>query len=457
MHSQLTSTETIHLAQMAAASSTTELRARHPETQPHSEPEAAAPPPPPQYSTDTDPTWDTKEGWPVVAAGSAIFFVFLGLIYSYGIVQLHLAEAHLASVSTLSFIGSVGAAMSPLTGMLVARVIRVVGYRYTAFLGGILLGLGEFTAGWATKSVPAMFVTQGFLFGVGAGLLFLPAATVPSLWFKRRRGLATGVVYGGAGFGSAIIALTLEKLISATGLETALKILGGASWAICLPAAYFLKAPAGRERAVATMKWSLFRSLKFLIMLAMGAIATFPLFVPPFLLPLYITSIGLSSQTAAFILAAWNLASALGRIGMGFGADTVLGPLNSMFVSLTVIGVTAMALWPFANSLGLLIFFAILNGVGSGGFFSLMPVVVGAVFGDGELAGVMSVLTTSWTFGYFLGAPIAGYLLDAYGGAEAGLVAFRPAFFYAGSLTLASAGLILAVRLMMNRKIFTRV
>lgn len=172
MHSQLTSTETIHLAQMAAATSTTELRARHPETQPHSEPEAAAPPPP-QYSTDPDPTWDTKEGWPVVAAGSAIFFVFLGLIYSYGIVQLHLAEAHLASVSTLSFIGSVGAAMSPLTGMLVARVIRVVGYRYTAFLGGILLGLGEFTAGWATKSVPAMFVTQGFLFGVGAGLLFL--------------------------------------------------------------------------------------------------------------------------------------------------------------------------------------------------------------------------------------------------------------------------------------------
>lgn len=147
---------------------------------------------------------------------------------------------------------------------------------------------------------------------------------------------------------------------------------------------------------------SLFRSLKFLIMLAMGTIATFPLFVPPFLLPLYITSIGLSSQTAAFILAAWNLASALGRIGMGFGADTVLGPLNSMFVSLTVIGLTAMALWPFANSLGLLIFFAILNGVGSGGFFSLMPVVVGAVFGDGELAGVMSVLTTSWTFGYFL-------------------------------------------------------
>lgn len=55
------------------------------------------------------------------------------------------------------------------------------------------------------------------------------------------------------------------------------------------------------------------------------------------------------------------------------------------------------------------------------------------------------------------GAPIAGYILEAYGGAEGGAEAYRPVFFYAGSLTLASAGLILAVRLMMNRKLIARV
>ncbi|OAQ67584.2 monocarboxylate transporter [Pochonia chlamydosporia 170] len=407
--------------------------------------------------TANNEEWDTKEGWPVVTAGSAIFFVYLGLVYSYGIVQLHLSEAHLASVSTLSFIGSVGAAMSPLTGMIVARVIKLTGYRVTALMGSILLGLGEFTAGWSTKSVPAMFVTQGFVFGIGSALLFLPAATVPSLWFKRKRGLATGIVFGGAGIGSAVISLSLEKLIGVVGLESALKILGAAAWAICIPASYFLKAPAGRGRAVSSIQWRLFRSIKFNMMLVMGAIATFPLFVPPFLLPLYVANIGLSGQAGAGILACWNLASALGRIGMGFGADAFLGPVNSLLVSLTIIGVSALALWPFASSLGLLIFFAILNGMGSGGFFSLMPVVVGAVFGDSQLANVMSMLTTSWTFGYFMGSPIAGYLLDAYGGTEAGLAAFRPTFFYAGSLTLASAGLILAVRLMINRKILARV
>jgi hypothetical protein len=122
--------------------------------------------------------WDTKEGWSVVAAGAAIFFVYLGVTYSYGIVQLHLAKEHLASVSTLSFIGSVGAAMSPMFSMITSRIITRIGYRRTAGIGGFLLALGVFTAGFATKSVGGMFLTQGFLYGAGAALLFLVSVSI---------------------------------------------------------------------------------------------------------------------------------------------------------------------------------------------------------------------------------------------------------------------------------------
>src|ERR1700743_1713833 len=147
-------------------------------------------------------------------------------------------------------------------------------------------------------------------------------------------------------------------------------------------------------------------------MLVMGTVAVFPLFVPPFLLPLYVSSVGLSGQTGAAVLACWNIASAVGRIGMGFGADRLLGPLHCMFISLLIISTSALALWPFASSIGLLVFFAILNGMGSGGFFSLMPVVVGAVFGDEHLANVMSMLITSWTFGYFMVRVLTVFIVD---------------------------------------------
>ena len=151
-----------------------------------------------------------------------------------------------------------------------------------------------------------------------------------------------------------------------------------------------------------------------MILFLMGLIATFPLFVPSFLLPLFASSVGLSKQAGAVILASWNIASAAGRIGMGIGAD-LLGPVNSMFLSLTVAGLSTIAFWPFADSFGLLILFAILNGMGSGGFFSLMPVVTGAVFGDGQLAIIMSMLSTSWTFGYFMVRYLHGRSFLLYG------------------------------------------
>lgn len=155
---------------------------------PTPEPNYAEQGPPPASQNHAEDHWDSKQGWPVVAAGSALFFVYLGLIYSYGIVQLHLAESRLAPVSTLSFVGSVAAALAPLTGTVVARIIRKFGYRATALTGSFLLGLGEFTAGWATESVPAMFVTQGALFGIGAALIFLVSGVRLLFWLVEADG-----------------------------------------------------------------------------------------------------------------------------------------------------------------------------------------------------------------------------------------------------------------------------
>jgi hypothetical protein len=62
---------------------------------------------PSEDSQQANDVWDSAEGWKVVVAGASIFFVYLGLVYSYGIVQLHLERKQLANVPTLSFIGSV--------------------------------------------------------------------------------------------------------------------------------------------------------------------------------------------------------------------------------------------------------------------------------------------------------------------------------------------------------------
>ena len=54
------------------------------------------------------------------------------------------------------------------------------------------------------------------------------------------------------------------------------------------------------------------------------------------------------------------------------------------------------------------------------------------------------------------GAPIAGYLLSAYGGEHSTLQAYHPAMFYAGSLALGAAGLVAVLRLKINSGLLKR-
>lgn len=178
--------------------------------------------------------------------------------------------------------------------------------------------------------------------------------------------------------------------------------------------------------------------------------ATFPLFVPPFFLPLYARSIGQSAQVGATLVAAFNFSSALGRVLCGLMGDK-FGPVNSLFVSLMVSAISMLALWPVSASLAPLVVFVVINGMGNGGFFAIMPTVVGNVFGSARVSVAMGMIVTGWTGGYLLGAPIAGFILDGYGGESSGFKSYRPAIFYAGSMALGAAGLVAYVRFKMSR------
>lgn len=145
----------------------------------------------------------------------------------------------------------------------------------------------------------------------------------------------------------------------------------------------------------------LFRDVRFAVLFAAGAVATFPLFVPPFFLPLYANSLKLSSSIGAGLVAAFNFSSAIGRLICGFGSDSV-GPLNTLFVSLLLSAISMLVLWPVSESLGPLVAFVIINGMANGGFFATMPTVIGNVFGSARVSVAMGMIVTGWAGGYLL-------------------------------------------------------
>jgi MFS family permease len=78
---------------------------------------------------------------------------------------------------------------------------------------------------------------------------------------------------------------------------------------------------------------ALFKDVKFVTLFLAGAVATFPLFVPPFFLPLYSNSLGLSASAGAGLVAGFNFSSAVGRLCCGFLSDWYVSGEHFSFCS----------------------------------------------------------------------------------------------------------------------------
>ncbi|KAI1756905.1 major facilitator superfamily transporter [Xylaria castorea] len=394
-------------------------------------------------------------GWVVITSCAILSWWTIGTSYAWGVVQGALVEEGLSSPATLSFVGALGPTLLAAVATLNSRIMRIIGVRYTGMLGIFLIGLAQILAGFAVKSVPGLFVTNGVLLGLGYGLTFIVTSSTPAQYFSKKRGLANGIVFSGGGLGGAVLSLALDPLIRKAGPAWAFRFLGLSTLATGLPAAWFLKERTTVRRG-GFVEWRLFKDFSFTCIFLAGAIGTFPLLVPPFFIPLFANAIGLSSTTGAGLLAGFNFASAVGRVFSGILCDKI-GPLNALFLAISLAAVSMLAVWPVSTTLAPLAVFSVVNGMANGGFFSTMPTVVGNVFGSARVTVAMGMIVTSWSGGYLLGAPIAGYLLEAYGGQDGGFQAYRPAMFYAGSLALVAAGFVELVRFRLNRKLFARI
>ncbi|KAM0282369.1 hypothetical protein ACHAQH_003048 [Verticillium albo-atrum] len=398
---------------------------------------------------------DGGYGWVVISACAIVGWWFSGVNYSWGVMQGALVERGVGSASVLSFCGALSPALMAALAIINARVVRLLGTRKLALMGIFFVGMSQIGASFVTHSAVGLFFLPGALLGLGMSFCFMAVTVTPAQYFSRKRGLANGIVYAGGGFGAAVLSIATNAMIERYGVEWAFRIIGIVCFSTGFPAAYMIEERLPIQTS-GFIDWKLFRQGSFNIIFVAGAIGVFPLLVPPFFIPLYARSMGLSTSTGAALLAGYNFSSAVGRIMSGHLCD-ILGPLNTLFTFLAINSLTMIALWPASTTLAPLAVFAVMNGLTNGGFFASMPTCIGNIFGSARVSTAMGMIVTGWVGGYLFGSPIAGYLLDAYGGADEGLKAYRPAMFYAGSVSLVATCLILLMRLRINKKLWAKV
>ena len=105
-------------------------------------------------------------------------------------------------------------------------------------------------AAYATE-VWQLYLTQGILYGLGAGLIFFGSLSLPSQWFRRHRGLATGITISGGGIGGLWLSPLLSKLLESKGLRWTMLCCAIAHIVLLTPAVFLFKGrvETGRQRA----------------------------------------------------------------------------------------------------------------------------------------------------------------------------------------------------------------
>ena len=400
---------------------------------------------------------DGGYGWTVVASCSFLIFWINGYTTAWGVLQTAIVKSpnlH-TNVRTITFVGSLYMACMVAFGIASIRVIRAYGIRYTALAATLLFGLGLVATSFTLEHLGGLFCIGGLLVGVGTSLLYTATNSLPLQWFSARLGIANGLVKAGGGVGATVLPLAAQALIDKFGLQWTFRIFGILVVATGIPCALALKERTATG-ALSRFDWSLLKNIPFMTLTMAGAVGVFALFVPPFFLPLFASSIGLSASTGAGLVGGFGAATAVGRVFGGWTCDKI-GALNTMLITCLVNCLSMIAIWPVSTSLPPLFVFALVNGCANGSFFVGLPTAVAAIAPHSAAASI-SLMVSFWTPGYLLGTPIAGLLIEATGAADAkSIEPYRAAIFYAAGTGVFATLLVMVSRLKMNKKLFKKV
>ncbi|XP_061472110.1 monocarboxylate transporter 6 isoform X2 [Rhineura floridana] len=144
----------------------------------------------------------------------------------------------MCSVTELQSFSKIQRAAGPLCSILVERF----GCRTTVMLGGLLSGVGMVASAFS-KSISHLYITAGFITGMGSCFGFQAGVTVLGYYFIRRRALANALASTGVSIGLTLWPLISQYLLDEMGWRNTFLIFGGVLLNCCVCGAVMRPVP----------------------------------------------------------------------------------------------------------------------------------------------------------------------------------------------------------------------
>ncbi|KIY42975.1 MFS general substrate transporter, partial [Fistulina hepatica ATCC 64428] len=283
-----------------------------------------------------------------------------------------------------------------------------------------------------------VFLFQAVCTGISIGFAMPLIISLPSQWFLRRRGFATGIAVCGVGIVGAIMCLIGQALLVKVGYKHCLLIFTFLQVAVCVFALLLVRERRPPSHDIAKQRWLPQKTTLAFCTLSLSCFTSnFGYLVPYIFIQTYtretIPTIDPTSLLITVPLTVMSFSGNTRQILSGFMADTI-GPFNCFFLSFFLGGVFQIAIWSFAKTYGAIIAFSILYGIAGNWFFGLLPVVCSRLFGMDGLATITGFMVLMTAPGQLAGQPIGAAVRSAAHSSWQALAFYSGAMMLLGSL-----------------------
>jgi oxalate/formate antiporter len=310
---------------------------------------------------------------------------------------------------------------SPIQGYLVDKF----GPRFLIAFGTILSGLGWVLSARVT-TLQGLYLTYGLLCGFGTGIVYVGIVGLMVKWFPDRRGLATGAVAAGYGFGAILTTFPIDTMMKSLGYQQTLTVFGVIFAIVGVLAALGMRLPTEADKLPAPVVSSNARDVPpfqmiktnvfWLMFVMMTMMSTGGLMIIVNFAP-FSKDFGVA-DIMVFGLAALPLALTVDRITNGltrpfFGwVSDHIGRENTMALAFIMEAIAVSVMVYYRSDALMFVALSAVVFFGWGEIFSLFPSTLTDTFGAKNATTNYGFLYMAQGVGSVLGGPVAAYIHD---------------------------------------------
>jgi MFS family permease len=368
-----------------------------------------------------------------------VFFNTWGVVNSYGVFQQYYTETLGSDASSIAWIGGIPMFLLFFGGVFSGRASDA-GYFRHCFVSGVFLQVLGMMLTSLTTEYYQVLLTQGLCVGLGNALLFTPALSVASSYFKERRALAVGLAASGAATGGMLYPGVVNALLyhSDIGYPWTMRIIAFIMLTTHIPSIIGYRPLLPKRSVGPIIDLEAFKSGRF-VFFAFGFFLHFwGLYMAFFFLGTFAKEVFHFENTLNLIIIL-NGVGVIGRILPNLIGERYVGGMN-IIIMFSLASALCVYLWAIIGSRTGLYIWVVIYGIVGGGMQALFPAQATQQAPEPDKVGTWTgMVLTIVSFACLTAAPIQGALIRAQDGSYLGAQMFSATSIILGGLCLVAS------------------